>query len=94
LLHFQVAYYINENLGPYFCQAKKSALNLWNQARPYFQRLGENVIHLWRDLVAWCRCYKNFFFSTLTTSLSPATLSGYIGLIITDDEAKQASVCP
>ena len=53
----QVAYYINENLGPYFCQAKKSALNIWNKARPYFQRLGENVIHLWRDLVAWCETY-------------------------------------
>jgi hypothetical protein len=52
-----VAFYINENLGPYFCQAKKATLNLWSQSRPYFQHLGETVIQLWRDLVTWCEKY-------------------------------------
>lgn len=48
-----VAHYINENLGPYFCQAKKSAFDLWAQSRPYFQQLGQSVIHLWKEVYSF-----------------------------------------
>ena len=53
----QVAYYINENVGPYVCQSKKAFLDLWSQSRPYFQHLGEWVIEIWKDFQSWCQKY-------------------------------------
>ena len=53
----QVAYYINENIGPYVCQSKKAFLDLWSQSRPYFQHLGESVIEVWKDFQSWCQKY-------------------------------------